>query len=528
MTDIFNKQSLPNSFSEIAKLRQFRILIEPAEEYTQRVLFQNRILEELGLIQIPRASFDANSYSLEEYQTPFKDQLDRGTCWAFAGVAALEAAYKRKYGITLDLSEQYVFHINKCGELFPNYTTNSVDHENNTSFTGFQGSSAIIRNMARFAVPEEHFSPYKSQSELETIRLSIPEAGSLNWDTSTQEQFDAFEFSEQHIPLIARQNAKYRVKTWAALGNNSTPEAIEQVIRSGYEVVADVRGHCLLIVGYDRNRRVFIIKNSWGENKFIELSYDDSHWPIIGGHYITDVTDPDNSPQTKASWLGYWNMDHDGWRGKLVIRRFTNFRSPDKDAPTKLGNYYRDDQRYDVNGYFINGGRGIVFHIADNTSRIEPGALIGQRFEMSIFSGDPTKAAGKTTWRNTPFGSILSRNSIPGRYSSSFNRNEWIGNWSMEHDGWPGTLSIRGFSTLPFPFFNLINIDASYTASNGKVFSVTGTISSSSMHVALLNIKFSDQNNQRFEIMYHTWENKVFSGVTYWNGIAFGVQGFKQ
>src|SRR5262249_53828249 len=71
-----------------------------------------------GLVtQVVRAQ---SAYSLAQYQTPFRftvgdqsviGQGGRGTCWAFAGVAALEAAYKRKYGVTLDLSEQYTFHM---------------------------------------------------------------------------------------------------------------------------------------------------------------------------------------------------------------------------------------------------------------------------------------------------------------------------------------------------------------------------------------------------------------------------------
>ncbi len=60
-----------------------------------------------------------SSHSLAQYQTPINDQLGRDTCWAFAGVAALEAAYNRKYGIVLDLSEQYAFHIPKAMELQP-------------------------------------------------------------------------------------------------------------------------------------------------------------------------------------------------------------------------------------------------------------------------------------------------------------------------------------------------------------------------------------------------------------------------
>ena len=34
-------------------------------------------------------------FSLERWQSPFQDQRNRGTCWAFAGAAALEAAYRR-------------------------------------------------------------------------------------------------------------------------------------------------------------------------------------------------------------------------------------------------------------------------------------------------------------------------------------------------------------------------------------------------------------------------------------------------
>src|ERR1700729_4333507 len=44
------------------------------------------------------------TFSLAQSQTPFRNQEDRGTCWAFAGGAAVEAAYKRKYGLDLYLS----------------------------------------------------------------------------------------------------------------------------------------------------------------------------------------------------------------------------------------------------------------------------------------------------------------------------------------------------------------------------------------------------------------------------------------
>ena len=41
------------------------------------------------------------------FQTPIKNQLDRGTCVCFASLAAIEAIYKKKTNQALDLSEQY-------------------------------------------------------------------------------------------------------------------------------------------------------------------------------------------------------------------------------------------------------------------------------------------------------------------------------------------------------------------------------------------------------------------------------------
>ena len=498
-------------------------------------------------VMVSRAPAPA-TYSLAAWQTPIRNQGSRGTCWAFAGIAALEAAYRRKYGTVLDLSEHYLFHMSKCVELYTDYMTNAVPHENNSSYWGGQGNSGIIEVMSRIAVPEERFAPYLEQHQLDAIRTSLPGAGALDWN-ATQEQLDTFEYDQRNIPLEARHQAKYKVKSWGVIGNLTT-DKMEQVIAANSEIVLDVDaykwrynaaidaleydpngggggGHTVLVVGYDRNQQVFLIKNSWNDGRLLRLTYDyvrreSARW--YTGHYITDVENINMAPQMKAKWIGRWNMDHDGWRGQLVIRRFTNFHTGEN-MQTKIGNYYRDGKRYEANGYFVDGGQGVVFFVADREGKITPGTLYsGQRHELYNYSWFPVMGAGKTHWNNIPFGSLVNRGAIPHRPSNSFSRSEWIGSWAMNHDGWQGTLTISAIT--PF-LWGMLLVSGTYRTHDGRLLTISGSVNAAQNHVMSINIPFSADNNQSFELHYHTWENGIFSGTTTWGGRKFGVFGNK-
>jgi len=74
-----------------------------------------------------------------------------------------------------------------------------------------------------------------------------------------------------------------------------------------------------LIIGFDRTRSVYFVKNSWDEGHFLEVPHNSPTRPVLAGRCITDVAPVDAAAQWDAFWLGHWQRDHDGWRGTLRI-----------------------------------------------------------------------------------------------------------------------------------------------------------------------------------------------------------------
>ena len=151
--------------------------------------------------------------------------------------------------------------------------------------------------------------------------------------------------------------------------------------------------------------------------------------------------------------------------------------------------------------------------LAPDANRVAPGTLSGQRFDLYCFSWDINHAAGRTTSNGTAYGALLSRPPLPAERPGSFDVNNWIGGYAMNHDGWPGTLHITSVAPLA----------ASYVDSKGQTHDVQGVVKA---HELNMTIAFPG-NTQSFDLLYHTWEGGIFSGTTTLDGTTYGVVGFK-
>ena len=439
------------------------------------------------------------------FQSAFvASQGARGTCWAFAGCAALEAAYAR-IGVQVKLSEGYLFSLSKAHE-------NHVNGGGVNSLIGFQGSSDIVHHLKYWSVPLYANAPYIDQPALQALANGIPNTSGLlaNAASGSREQNDWFEFDLRHIPLNGRWFAQYGVKDFG-VKTNYTVADIRNTLAAGFDVVVDAfdkinnGGHVLLIHGYDDDAQTFDIKNSQSLPGFATMAYtNDPQFTLrTGAMYWVTAAQPVET-QWAAMWIGRWETDHDGWRGRLVVRRFLDIRAnaglPGPGNRISLGTWYGEDGRVlDVVGHFVDGGRGLICDLG------------GQPFQLYLHSRDPYRAGGLCTWNNTPFGALLSRGTMSGA-GSGFTRGETIGLWDMVHDGWRGQLSI---GSAP-----------SYTQAADAVTRPTRIEPDALAHRVVAHIDFGgDNRDQRFTILHHTQEDGVYGGTTNWAGKDFPVEG---
>jgi hypothetical protein len=470
------------------------------------------------------------TFSLAASQTGIRNQQDRGTCTGFAMVAAIEARYRRQWNRTLDLSEDYYWHV---------YKSTGVDrprtykYENQSSFWG-GGSIRGLEAARTYGIPVQTDMANRNGTQMDTLRASIPAAGGLVWNgnpalnTVTQAQVDAFEYSTSYVPAAARQNARYGVSAFTNHpgGTERDTDALERIISGGrevligldlhwswnaartirvYDAAVNEGQHAFLLVGYDRTAQTFLVKNSWNDGGLIRVHYDVLRNSAYEASSIDSVPDPNTFSSTKGRYLGNWNLDFDGWRGKMTVRRSTDTGN----GTTRLGHFLQDGatEPMAVNGSTYDSGRGLQFSVESSND-----APLDQQQGTRQFVEHGTKSAkfasGINLWSNIQFGTLLSRDPVAGK-AGSWSADKWVGNWKLVDDGAAaGTLKITGVGAPDGDGHRTVT--GSFTTTLGA--SRTITASTTADHALTVAVN-SSAGAKSYNLWAHPRETNVVSGA---------------
>jgi hypothetical protein len=230
---------------------------------------------------------------------------------------------------------------------------------------------------------------------------------------ATQKQIDTCEYTPDYIPPTASKNSRFGVSfSYKAPDGSEQPGAkaltqaqmndtdlVESLLFGGHEIVAELflkwkrgpmiktsfqtsplwqfdgtvndGGHNMLVVGYDRTNPspdlwYFIMKNSWGGEKYFFVSYSFMKSALRGGVVILDVVDPEAGKPVSlvrgGAWLGIWPVlrgAESDLDGTIVIRRTFDPNlpvQPKAGTDIPLGDYYPADNSpvQPVNGHMAS------------------------------------------------------------------------------------------------------------------------------------------------------------------------------
>jgi hypothetical protein len=493
------------------------------------------------------------SVDLSQYQTPVKHQFGRGTCTNFAAVAAIEAQYKRQYGLTLDLSEQWVTHLKHMMELWLDEQGNLLPPSRTENAPGPWDGGSVTFNLQvfstpRLGIPLENEMPYDPRLEFgDTSMWNPPILG-----TSTQRAVGDLNLSQQLkawnlpssilyttiLPQNALQNAKYGANQvlYASESEEKSLDWFKTQLAGGHEVAFGVLldsddpnpnndvweiaaqprpdtntwgGHAMLMVGYDDTKKAFRVKNSWGsgwgDNGYVWMSYDFvTKGKILDAAVVRSVRSPDASPPLEQLFLGRYKLNHDGWRGELDIYHIPGIYRITSFIDTRLGTYYGPDGKARrVNGT-INGRR-IDFYIDwNNTGARNFAELSGMHYTGYLAADNRTLA-----------GSMLD-NRDGKTYGFYGHKMEYLSGMSagagLSLDSYVGNWQVYGLD-IPSGSFSITSVNASTGAVTGKVFggsALTGTINTANPQL------FS------FELNVVSYQGYLFSHET---GVMAGTAG---
>jgi hypothetical protein len=270
--------------------------------------------------------------------TPVKSQGSRNSCTVFASVGLIESEYKIRYGLTLDLSEQYLI--------------NMINENRPSDWIGGDANEKLLI-ASYYGLPPETAWPYVTESQiLADEHQALPDAsaddsvfGPLLWSDLFDR--DVANYSRLiYPPLAAHEQARYAPLQVVNVPNPTLADSYEKILDEkhpitfltatgawaqqnattfGYNAAGSQNiDHAILLVGYDHDKQLFRIKNSWGtgwaDHGFADFTYELFLKTVTEPQYVSGVRDPKAPVMGNGVWRGFWRAEFQRQPGVAVIR----------------------------------------------------------------------------------------------------------------------------------------------------------------------------------------------------------------
>jgi Papain family cysteine protease len=361
-------------------------------------------------------------------ETSAKDQAGRGTCTLFASVGAIESEYLAQYGLSLNLSEEYLH--NMINETRPIDWDGGVPTEKlyNASYYGLPPTQSYpyipdINTLLSYESTIIPFLPRSDYSELFSTNVVMVPRDLVNYSPLTypaasvhaQATYGPLPGALASIPdptngdltlfetIIAQHHSVVFMTATGAWSQNPQTGVYE------YNPNGDqTTNHAILLVGYDLDKQIVRIKNSWGQSfgnsGFADFTYELFLKTATGAVYVTGIRDPQQAAGGSAIWRGFWRGSLNGVSGVAAVY---HTYQPDGSGNTSVVE--------DAAAFFGDDGSSVLF---PNVSAATLSAV--------IFSGSGVKVTlqqgvdGTATARESPSGKTATWyrcGATPGQYN---------------------------------------------------------------------------------------------------------------
>jgi len=187
---------------------------------------------------------------LRQYCTTVEDQGQLGSCTANATVGAMEYLYKKRDGQSVDLSR-----------IFSYYNSRRMRGTINQDCGAY--ISDALASVLAFGVCREDVWPYDINNFANEPSQQAYQEAMMHEAV----QYARVEGAHGAIPALAAGfpvvfGTRIPERCYKeAQSNGVFPMATDQEITNNQG-----GGHCMLIVGYDKPKQIFIVRNSWGQD----------------------------------------------------------------------------------------------------------------------------------------------------------------------------------------------------------------------------------------------------------------------